>query len=332
MAETKQIVTEKVSELKLFEEASQNVLKATYFPRWIAIELDGKMQLAHYDTHWTFGRRTDEGVSKGDACSIDYGRLCAGVLNAGKEKQYDAFSVPDHSECYVQIVNPEQKIADRKNSAVGARRVADFNRIILGGIPNLDGMKAQSPGEMFDYPYLVRDMISARVPKKGTNITWDYPGSAEEEGIDLAQYTWQDMVAGKDRKSKAWNWEVVEVFPSGKTKDVLRVDEIPPSGADLLHDAVLVYAGKGVDPYNPDGYGMLIVGGRTGSSALGGMIVDNNPRLKEIPGGSDFMKQLAYEIESRPSKSRGIKFVVDNWLQEGLPVKVGSIQKLAYVK
>lgn len=326
------MLAEKVSGRNLFEEASQNALKAAYFPLWMAAEFDGQVQITHYNTHWTFGRRTDEGVSKGDACSIDYGRLCTGVLNAGKEKQYAAMPVPDHFECYAQIVNPGQTISDRKNSAVGARKVADFNRIILGGVPNLDGMKAQSPGKEFDYPYLVKDMVPARIPEKGTNISWNYPGSAEDEGINLAQYTWQDMVAGKDRKSKAWNWEVIEIFPSGKTKDVLRVDEIPPSGADLLHDAVLVYAGKGVDPYNPEIHGIVIVGGRGGSSALGGMIVDNNPKLKEIPGGSDFMKQLAYEIESRPSKSRGIKFLVDDWLQDGAPVKIGGIEKLVYVR
>lgn len=326
------VLQQKVHGQKLFEEASQNTLKAAYFPVWMVIELDGQVQVAHYNTNWTFGRRTDDGVSKGDACSIDYGRLCDAILKAGKDEQYGPMHVKDHFECYAQVVNPEQTISDRKNTFVGGKKLTDYNRIILGGLPNLDGMRAQNPGEEFDYPHYLKDTIPARIPEKGTNIVWDYFGSAKEEGVDLEKYTWQNMVAGKDRKSTAWNWELLEIFPSGKAKEILRVDEIPHGGADLLHDAVLIYAGKGVDPYNPEVYGIVIVGGRGGSSALGGMIVDKNPSLKEIPGGTDFLKQLYYEIEGRPSKSHGIKFVVDDWLQDGQPVKVGNIQKLVYVR
>lgn len=111
-----------------------------------------------------------------------------------------------------------------------------------------------------------------------------------------------------------------------------RVDEIPPGGTDLLHDAVLVYAGKGVDPYNPEVYAITVVGGRGGSSALGAMIVDNDPKLEKISGGSDFMKQLYNEIDGRPDKSRGIMFGLDDWLQDGQAVKVGSMQELVYTK
>ena len=62
------------------------------------------------------------------------------------------------------------------------------------------------------------------------------------------------------------------------------------------------------------------------------MIVDNDPKLEKIPDGSDFMKHLYHEIDGRPDKSRGIKFVVDDWLQGGSAVKVGSIEELVYIK
>ncbi len=76
----------------------------------------------------------------------------------------------------------------------------------------------------------------------------------------------------------------------------------------------------------------MVVGGRGGSSALGAMIVDNDPKLEEISGGSDFMKQWYNEIDGRPDKSRGIMFGLDDWLQDGQPVKVGSIQKRVYTR
>ena len=325
------------SEEDIFQQLLNNKLKRVYFPKWMQTGSGDNLSITNYDAAWTFGRRSPEGVSEGDACSADYGRLCDAVVKSGQNKEYNLQAIEGHHNCYVQIVDPEQTIGDRKScmtdGALAQQRLTDLDMFILGGLPNLDGMKAQSPGIEFDYPYYLKDMVPARIPEKGRSIAWNYPESAEEEGIDLQEgYTWQDMVSGKDLKSQAWNWEALEIFPSGKKKSILRVDEIPKGGADLLHDAVMIYAGKGINPYNPEVYTIMVVGGRGGSSALGAMIVDRNPRLEKINGGIEFFRQLDYEIESRPSNSRGIKFVVDDWLESGQPKKIGGIQHLVYTQ
>ena len=325
------------SELDIFQQLQENKLKRVYFPKWMQTGSGDDLSITNYDTAWTFGNRTPEGVSIRDACSVDDGGLCDAVVKSGQKEQYGLEPIGGHYNCYVQIVDPNQTIKERKscvtNDPKNPKRLTDLDMFILGGLPNLDGVKAQCPGKEFDYPYYLKDMVPARIPERGRNIAWNYPESAIEQGIDLEEgYTWQDMVSGKGLKTPAWNWELLEIFPSGETKSILRVDEIPEGGADLLHDAVMIYAGKGINPYNPEVYTIVVVGSRSGSSALGAMIVDRNPRLKKIKGGIEFLKKLDYIIKDKPDNSRGIKFVVDNWLENGDPTIIGGIKRLVYTQ
>lgn len=305
----------------LYEALSKNnILKAAYFPKIATIELDGISTVAHYATLWTFGRRTEKGVSEGDACSIDYGRLCKAILKAGEEKRYDAMQVEDYLDCFAQVVNPDQTREQRKNSKVWDKKVSDYNLICSGGFPNLDAMISQHPGAEFDYPYRVKDMQKARRTPGRANVVWNYSELVEARKIDLESgYTWQNMLAEKE----PWQWSLLRVQPSGKIHEITSVDEVPSD--KMIRDAVLIYAGLGINPYNPEKHELLIVGGRGGSSAIGGGAIDNSQNFQKMKGSKLFTKELRDIVEERPDDSKGIKFAAETWLKGGKPAKIGGI-------
>ena len=233
------------------------------------------------DILFTVGRRTDEGVARGDACGIEHGKLCEALLCAGKDEDYHPMLVEGYQNTFVQMVSPESSKEDRANEQVGENfTVRDMNVISAGGIPNLDAMLSQHPTGL-DYPYLVQSMRDARaisgrsnyiwgypeatgmphsyhanraIPGR-SNFAWGYPEAVEEQGINTSDgYTWQDMVSNKGATGP-WQWTLLEVFPSGETREILKVGEVPGS---LIHDAVLISVGKGINPYNPEKYLFMI--------------------------------------------------------------------------
>ncbi len=50
----------------------------------------------------------------------------------------------------------------------------------------------------------------------------------------------------------------MKIYPSGKIYEFLPVDKVP---SDFLKDLGLIYTGKGINPYTPEKYEILIVGG-----------------------------------------------------------------------
>ncbi len=288
---------------------SENPLKDFFFPR-------------EDDILFTVGKRTDEGVARGDACSIEHGKLCEALLRAGKDITYQLMPVDGGGKnVFAQVVNPSQT----KNQRVGSMK--DMNGIFSGGFGNLDAMISQHPNG-WDYPYLIKDMINARAIPGRSNFALGYPEAAKDHGIDISSdYTWQDMVAGKDSNGP-WNWSLLKVFPSGKTREILTVDEVP---ASLIQDAVLISVGKEINPYNPEKYAAVIVGGRGGSTALGGMIFDRSTELAKIKGSGSLLEEIDWIIESRPESTQGIQLVVTDWLEKGQPVKAGDVAAYNYI-
>lgn len=293
---------------------SENPLKDFFFP-------------VGDDTLFTVGRRTNEGVASGDVCSIEYGKLCEALLRAGKDEDYHAMLVKEYRNTFAQMVSPISSKEERADELVGELTVRDMNGIFSGGISNLDAMLSQHPNG-WDYPYPVNDMRKARAISGRSNFVWGYPEAAEEQGVDTSvDYTWQDIVAGKG-SSGPWNWSLLKVFPSGKTREIFTVDEVPGS---LIQDAVLISVGKGINPYNPEKYAAVIVGGRGGSTALGGMIFDRSTELAKIKGSGSLLEETDWIIESRPESTRGIQLVVTDWLEKGQPVKAGDVAAYNYI-
>ena len=277
---------------------------------------------------FTVGRRTDEGIARGDACGIEHGILCEALLRAGIEKDYRPTSVKGHQHIFTQVVNPTHTKKERANESIGVKRVSDMNLISAGGFGGLDAMISQHPTG-WSYPYSVNNMKNARAIPERSNFVWGYPEVAEKQGIDISvDYTWQDMVAGKGGNGP-WNWTLLEVFPSGETREILKIGEVPGS---LIHDAVLISVGKGINPYNPEKYACVIVGGRGGSTALGGMIFDRDEkRLNSIKGATDILEEIDWIVDSRPESTQGIQLVVTDWLENGQPVKAGGVIAYNYI-
>ena len=293
---------------------SENPLKDFFFP-------------GEDDIIFTVGKRTDKGVARGDVCGIKHGKLCEALLRAGKDEDYHAMLVKEYRNTFAQMVSPVSGKEERADELVGELTVRDMNGIFSGGISNLDAMLSQHPNG-WDYPYPVNDMRKARAISGRSNFVWGYPEAAEEQGVDTSvDYTWQDIVAGKG-SSGQWNWSLLKVFPSGKTREILTVDEVP---ASLIQDAVLISVGKGINPYNPEKYVCVIVGGRGGSTALGGMIFDRSTELAKIKGSESLLEEIDWIIESRPESAQGIQLVVTDWLEKGQPVKAGDIAAHNYI-
>lgn len=280
------------------------------------------------DIFFTVGRRTKEGVAKNDACSIEHGRLCEALLRAGKDEAYHFMPIKGYKNTFAQMVSPESSKEERADEMVGENlTVRDMNGIFSGGFSNLDAMISQHPTG-WDYPYLVNDMKKARAISGRSNLVWGYPEAAEEHGIDVSlNYTWQSMIAGEYSKGP-WNWTLLKVFPSGKTREILTVDEVP---ASLIQDAVLISVGKNINPYNPEKYATVIVGGRGGSTALGGMIFDRDEKLKSIRGAVDILEEIDWIIDSQPESTQGIQLVVTDWLEKGQAVKAGDVVAYNYI-
>lgn len=132
---------------------------------------------------------------------------------------------------------------------------------------------------------------------------------------------------GREAK-EPWQWTLLKVYPSGKTREILKVDEVP---SDLLRDAVLITVGK-VNPYNLEKYAVIIVGGRGGSSALGGMLFDRDlERLKTVKGSEEVLKEIDEIVENRPEISRGVQIVIGDWLEKGKAVSVDKVIDYAYL-
>lgn len=294
---------------------SENPLKDVFFP-------------VKDDTLFTVGRRTEEGVAKGDACSIEHGKLCEALLRAGKDESHRCMPVEGYQNTFAQMVSPEQTKEERAYDIVHLNMVREMNGIFSGGFGNLDAMIAQHPTG-WDRPYSVKDMRKARAIHGKSNLVWGYPEAAEDQYIDISSgYTWQDMVAGKDSNGP-WNWTLLKVFPSGKTREILAVDEVP---ASLIQDAVLISVGKGINPYNPEKYACVIVGGRGGSTALGGIIFDRNEeQLRSIKGFRDTLEEIDWIVDSKPESAQGIQLVVTDWLEKGQPVKAGNVVAYNYI-
>ena len=276
---------------------------------------------------FTAGRRTDEGIARGDACGIEHVKLCEVLLRAGEDEDYHCFPIEGYQNTFIQMVSPESSKKERADEVVGENlTVRDMNGIFSGGFPNLDAIMSQHLTE-WDYPYLVNDMRKARVIPNRSNLVWGYPEAVEEQGIIPADYTWSDMVSGKKARGP-WNWSLLEVFPSGETREILKVGEVPGS---LIHDAVLISVGKGINPYNPEKYACVIVGGRGGSTALGGIIFDRDERLKSVRGSGNVLEEIDWIIESRPESAQGIQLVITDWLEKGQPVKVTDVIEYNYI-
>ena len=191
------------------------------------------------DILFTVGRRTPKGVARGDACGMGHGILCEALLRVGDEKDYRPTSIKGHQHNFVQVVDPGCTKKERINELIGVKKMRDMNLISAGGFGNLDAMISQHPTQ-WSYPYSVNDMRKARAIPERSNFVWGYPEAAEDQGIDtFVDYTWQDMVAGKGANGP-WQWTLLEVFPSGKTREILKVGEVPGS---LIHDAVLISVG-----------------------------------------------------------------------------------------
>ena len=179
---------------------------------------------------FTVERRTDEGVARDDACGIEYEKLCKALLRAGKDENYQPMFVNGEGEnVFAQVVNPRQTKYQRANKVITAGLcVKDMNLLPAGGFGCLDSMISQHPTG-WDHPYYVMDMVNARVIPGRSNFVWGYPEAVREQGIDVpVDYTWQDMVAGKGANGP-WNWTLLEVFPSGETREILKVSEVPGS-------------------------------------------------------------------------------------------------------
>jgi len=233
--------------------------------------------------------------------------------------------VKGYQNTFIQMVNPESSKEERANEPVGELTVGDMNGIFSGGISNLDAMLSQHPTG-WKYPYLVRDMRSARAIPGRSNFVWGYPEAAKEQEIDISvDYTWQDMVAGKE-STGPWQWTLLKVFPGGKTREIVKVDEVPSA---LLKDAVLISVGKGINPYNPEKYACVIVGGRGGSTKLGGMIFDRDERLISV--NRSLFEEIDRIIEDRPESAQGIQFAITDWLEKGQPVKAGDVIEYNYI-
>ena len=285
-----------------------NPLKEVFFP-------------VEDDILFTVGRRTEEGVAEGDACGIEHGKLCKALLRAGKNENYHPMPVEGYEHSFAQVVNPTWIKQERAFETTG------MNGIFSGGFPNLDVMLAQHPTG-WNYPYSVGEMRSARAIPGRSNLVWGYPEAAEEQGIDIAvDYFWQDMVTGQ-RPMGPWQWTLLKVFPSGKTRELLRADEVPSA---LLKDAVLISVGKGINLYNPEMYATVIVGGRGGSTRLGGMIFDGDERLKSVNGFQDILEEIDWIIESRPESAQGIQLVIADWLEKGQSVKADGVIEYNYI-
>ncbi len=298
-------------------ENSENPLKDVFFP-------------VKDNILFTVGRRTGKGVAKGDACSIEHGKLCDALLRAGKDEDYHCMPVEGYQNTFAQMVSPESSKEERTNEIVGGSfSVNDMNLISAGGFGNLDAMISQHPTG-WDYPYLVKDMRDARTVPERSSFVWGYPEATEKQGYDVIpkSYTWQDMVAGKS-SSGPWNWTLLEVFPSGETREILKVSEVPGS---LIHDAVLISVGKGINPYNPEKYACVIVGGRGGSTALGGMIFDRDEeQLSSVRGAADILEEIDWIVDSRPESTQGIQLVVTDWLEKGQPAKAEDVIAYNYI-
>jgi len=291
----------------------KNPLKEVFFP-------------VERDILFTAGRRTEEGVARGDVSHLDGVAVGLALLKAGEEKIYDAMPVEGYINTFTQVVNPELKKEERADGKVGEGVVKDFHLIASGGLPNLDAMVGKHPNG-WDYPYLVKDMKAARAIPNRVNIVWGYPEAVEAQGISLENYRWQDMVKGKEAK-EPWQWTLLKVYPSGKTREILKVDEVP---SDLLKDAVLITVGK-VNPYNSEKYAVIIIGGRGGSTALGGMLLDRDfERLKTVKGSEAVLGEIDKIVENRPEISRGVQIVIGDWLEKGKVVSVDKVIDYAYL-
>jgi len=232
MKEKEEIREQETKEGLKMEE--RNPLKEVFFP-------------VVRDILFTAGRRTEkEGVTPGDVIALDATAVGQALLKAGEEKIYEAMPVEGYVNTYTQVVNPNLKKEERAKGKIGDQAVKDFHLIASGGLPNLDAMVGKHPNG-WDYPYLVQNMKKARVIPQRVNIVWGYPEAVEDQGISLENYQWQDMVKGKEMKGP-WQWTLLRVYPSGKTREILKVDEVP---SDLLRDAVLITVGK-INPYNPE--------------------------------------------------------------------------------
>ena len=293
--------------VKMKLEMDENPLKDVFFP-------------VKKDILFTVGRRTDKGVARGDACCIEHGNLCEALLRAGEDEDYHFMPVKGYQNTFVQMVSPESSKEERADEMIGGNlTVKDMNGIFSGGFGNLDAMISQHPNG-WNYFDPVGDMKEARAISGRSNFVWGYLEAAETKGIDIScDYTWQDMV----NSNEPWNWSLLEVFPSGETREILKVGEVPGS---LIHDAVLISVGKGINPYSPEKYACVIVGGRGGSTALGGMIFDRDEeQLNSIKGASDILEEIDWIVESRPESTKSIQLVVTDWLENGQVVKAGDV-------
>ena len=291
----------------------RNTLKEAFFP-------------VERDILFTAGRRTEEGVARGDVTALDGVAVGQALLKAGEEKKYDAVPVEGHVNTFAQVVNPELTKEQRANGKIGDQVVKDFHLIASGGLPNLDSMIGKHPTG-WDSPYFVKDMKAARVIPNRVNIVWGYSEAVGEQRISLENYRWQDMVKGKEQK-EPWQWTLLKVYPSGKTREILKVDEVP---SDLLRDAVLITVGK-VNPYTPEKYAVIIVGGRGGSTALGNMLFDRDfERLKTVKGSEKVLKEIDEIVENRPETSRGVQLVIGDWLEKGKVIMADGIIDYAYI-
>src|SRR5680860_105497 len=301
----------------------ENPLKDVFFP-------------VKDDIIYSVGKRTPEGVSNGDACGIDHGKLCEALLRAGIETNYSAIPIEGYSNSFVQLVNPiltkdkrawgvivKYDVDSQGNTASLYAR--NFHGIYVGGLPNLDTMLSQYPN---GWDYTVEGMKKARAVPGRSNFVWGHPEAVEDQGINLSGgYTWQDMVAGKN-STGPWNWTLLKVFPSGDVREIFKVDEVPSS---LIYDAVFISVGKGFNPYNSDNYACAIVGGRGGSTAFGGMIFDRSEALKLVKGSALILKEIDDIVENRPDSTQGIQLVVTDWLEKGKPVKAGEVIAVNYI-
>lgn len=154
--------------------AESNLLKEVFFP-------------VERDILFTAGRRTEEGVAKGDVSALDGAAVGQALLKAGEEKKYEAMPVEGYINTFTQLANPEFTKEQRANGKVGEQSVKDFHLIASGGLPNLDAMLGKHPTG-WDYPYLVKDMKAARVIPKRVNIVWGYPEAIEAQEISLENY------------------------------------------------------------------------------------------------------------------------------------------------